>query len=125
MGVLSDASGIKLLYCKDEITGGSVDRRRSPRICEQFPIWIQGVDTNGRQFHVDTVLDNLSATGLYVCLEHEVKKGARLSMILHMAPVHSPARAARVAAMGVATRTERLPDGKCGIGVAFTQHKFL
>jgi hypothetical protein len=92
---------------------------------EPFPILVQGVDARGRPFRADTVIENLSVTGLYVRLEHEIMAGARLSMILHMAPTYRRIRAARVAALGIAARTESLPDGKFGVGVSFTQHRVL
>ena len=106
--------------------GDMLERRGHPRICEKFPVKISGVDEAGAEFKTDAILDNLSASGLYVRLPYKIDAGAKLSFIIRISPVPDDAVSApRVAAKGVVMRAMPEADGLCGVGVSFTQHRFL
>jgi PilZ domain len=105
---------------------GNVERRVKPRIYESFPLKVRGIDEKGQPFQTDSVLDNLSAGGLYVRLSQRVIRGARLFMVVQFSALSSARlTSARVAAKGVVTRAELLADGKYGLGIEFKQHRFL
>src|SRR5438270_3427276 len=50
------------------------ERRRRPRLYEPFPVMVRGVDASGTSFEINTVLDNMSADGLYVRLRRQVRR---------------------------------------------------
>jgi len=105
---------------------GNVERRVKPRIYESFPVKLRGIDERGQYFQTDSVLDNLSARGLYVRLSQRVSRGTRLFMVVQFSDLSSARLpAARVAAKGVVTRAELQPDGKYGLGIEFKNHRFL
>lgn len=103
-----------------------VERRVKPRIDRPFPATVRGMDAGGEAFEINTVLDNLSADGLYLRLRQRVQPGTVLSIIIRLssAPmngVHAP----RIAIDGVVLRAELKPDGTCGIAIKLTHHRFL
>jgi len=55
-----------------------------PRLYEPFPVMVRGVDANGKSFEINTVLDNMSAKGLYVRLKRQVRRGVKLFMIVQL-----------------------------------------
>lgn len=108
-----------------EIYSG-VERRRYPRLYQPFSVLVRGVDTSGEVFESDTVLDNVSSGGLYVRLTQRVEPGARLTAVIRFStrpPCEAPAP--RVVVRSVVVRVEPRPDGRYGVGVAFTSHRFL
>ena len=103
-----------------------VERRRNPRIYEPFPATVRGVDTNGKSFETSTVLDNLSASGLYLRLAQSVKEHTELLIVTRLATAPTAeAPGALVALHGVVLRAELQPDGSCGVAVLIKQHRFL
>ena len=102
------------------------ERRRHPRLYEPFPMRLRSVDAGGETFESDTVLDDFSAGGLYVRLTRRVEPGAKFFAVVRIAtgpPSGTPAP--RVAVRGVVLRTVPQPDGRYGVGVQFTRHRFL
>jgi hypothetical protein len=95
------------------------DRRIKPRISNPFAVVVRGVDVSGRAFQSETVLDNLSAGGLYVRLEREVSISSRLFIVIRFT-----ARL-RVALSGVVLRKEPLGDGRSGVAVRIGRYRFL
>ena len=61
-----------------------VERRSKPRIDEHFPAKVRGVDTAGKAFKAETVIDNLSAGGVYLRLARPVSPGADLFVIIRL-----------------------------------------
>ena len=103
-----------------------VERRAKPRIMEPFPVTVHGMDASGESFEVASVLDNLSASGLYLRLEQRIEPGTTLFIIslLTTAALITDA-APRLALHGVVLRSELRPGGFCGVAVALSNHKFL
>ena len=103
-----------------------MESRSSLRIELPFPATVRGVDADGERFTLDTVLDNLSAGGLYLRLARPVRRGMKLFIVVRLSTCRDPeVPAARVALQGVVLRTEPQPDGRCGVVVAFQHHRFL
>ncbi len=106
--------------------GRSAERRRSPRISEAFPVTVRALDHHGQRFRTETVVDNLSAKGLFVRLQRCVERGARLFALLRLAPGSDKAvPAATFALRGVVKRVVPLSDGGSGVGVEFTKQRSL
>ena len=106
--------------------GEAAERRRKPRIREPFPVTVHGVDGSGEAFEINTHLDNLSASGLYLRLAECVEPGMRLFIVIRLsaAPAEE-ASAPRIAIHGVVLRAEFRSEMECGVAVAFTHHRFL
>lgn len=100
------------------------ERRKALRIKMPFPALVCGIDTAGRHFEERTVIDNMSAEGLYVRLSHLVAQGSRLFMLVHLAAAPLE-RGPSVALRGTVMRTETRPGSRCGYAISFTSHWFL
>ena len=100
------------------------ERRAKPRIQTPFPVSVRGVDADGEAFEVSTILDNLSAGGLYLRLVRRVEPGAEVSMEIRLST--APARGAlRAVTHGVVLRVEPRFGGACGAAVRFTRLQLL
>ncbi|HKZ02127.1 MAG TPA: PilZ domain-containing protein [Pyrinomonadaceae bacterium] len=109
------------------LTGNNVgvERRKKPRVCNPFSVVVRSVNAEGEAFTSETVVDNLSAGGMYVRIPELVSKGTRVFSVLQF-PVAATGHptGSRVALKGVALRSDeglRL----CGLAVTFTRHRFL
>jgi c-di-GMP-binding flagellar brake protein YcgR len=103
-----------------------IERRGAVRVAIPFPATVRGLDQTGDRFTLDTILDNLSSTGLYLRLARMVAPGAALFIVVRLTVV--PAQqvaAASVAVRGVVLRAELQLDGTWGVAVRFTRHRFL
>ena len=101
--------------------------QRLIRIRRPYPVRVRGRGADGQGFKLEALVENVSAGGLYVALPLRVEPGARLSVIIRFATgasaeQHEPPC---LAARGVVLRAEPQPDGRCGLAVAFTHHRFL
>ena len=102
---------------------GSKERRKNPRICNPFRVAVSSVNVAGEAFTLETVLDNLSAGGMYVRLPQRIEIGTEVFSVIQLADAGRPG-AGRVALSGVALRSD-LGFGSCGLAVAFKRHRFL
>lgn len=103
-----------------------MERRGKPRLYEAFPAKVRGSDKTEHAFEVDVLLENLSASGLYLCLPWNVEEGAVLSATIRLASAESLlGSAARVLVRGVVVRVEPRVDGYYGVAVAFNYHRSL
>jgi PilZ domain-containing protein len=102
------------------------ERRGKPRIREAFPVKVMGKDLNGQIIEADILLENLSASGLYLIMKQKVAYGARLTLIVQFFYSNEGQKSvARVSARGVVVRVEPRPNGTEGLAVAFKSHRFL
>ncbi|HXG64795.1 MAG TPA: PilZ domain-containing protein [Blastocatellia bacterium] len=102
-----------------------VERRSKPRLYHPFLIKVRGVDTGGRAFETHTLVDNLSASGLYLRLARQVEAGTRLFLVLYLSGAPGGEGGGRVAIRGVTLRTEPRAEGMYGLAVKFTSYRFL
>ena len=100
------------------------ERRAKPRIRAPFPVMVRGVDAKGVAFEVNTILDNLSAGGLYLRLARRVEPGAEVSMEIRLSTAPTDG-ALRAVTRGVVLRVEPNLGGACGAAVRFTRHQLL
>lgn len=102
------------------------ERRAKPRISEPYPATVRGLDGSGWAFEEETVLDNLSASGLYLRLGRSIQPGAKLFIVFWLSPNRSRQDpTSTVAVRGIVLRAELQPDGSCGLAVAFRRYRFL
>ena len=102
------------------------ERRCSLRVDLPFPAIVRGFDTDGSQIVIHTVLDNFSASGLYVRLPKPVEQSKPLLVIVRLAiATADEVCAPSVAVRGNIVRMEPHADGRCGVAVAFQHHRFL
>ena len=64
---------------------------------------------SGKLFEVNAVLDNLSASGLYLRLEPHIKRGAKLFMVVRLSTT-LPKRGLLTRLMGLSTRRAEYGD---------------
>ncbi|MFN7945812.1 MAG: PilZ domain-containing protein [Blastocatellia bacterium] len=104
----------------------STERRRGPRISFPFPARVRGVDASGSPFKLDTLIENLSAEGLYLKMNRGIMSGTELAIAIRLSAASvGLENSTSVATRGIVLRTELQPDGTCGVAVRFTRHRLL
>lgn len=102
------------------------ERRRGPRISFPFPARVRGTDASGKPFRLDTLIENLSAEGLYLKMNRGIMSGTELTIAIRLSAASVELmNSTSVATRGVVLRTELQPDGTCGVAVRFTRHRLL
>ena len=99
------------------------ERRQKARIKETFPARIWGVDSGDLPFNVDCVVDNISSTGLYLRVPKLVDAGSEVRLIVHL--LHGPTSGVTASLQGRIVRSESQADGRHGLAIAISKHKFL
>jgi len=103
-----------------------IERRHKPRISEPFFTRVRGIDASGQAFEANTLLDNISASGLYMRLGRQVNPEARLFIVIHLSACTSGGEVAgRAALLGVVLRSEPRSGGLWGLAIRFTRYRFL
>ena len=103
-----------------------VERRSKPRIENSFPATVRSVNANGEAFETNTVLDNLSARGLYLSVMHQVEQGAKICVVIQFSAGSTVDETRpRVEVFGEVLRAERVWSGAYGIAVVFKGYRFL
>lgn len=109
--------------CSEEIAiDERVERRKKPRISLPFVVKVRGVDTEGKSFVADTVVDNLSTGGIHVHLPFRVSAGQELLIMIRLS-VSTTANAVRVQARGPVVRVEPKPHQSFGVALAFIEYR--
>ncbi len=115
-------------FQKDRRTGHrphSTDRRK-PRMNGPCAAIVHGIDANGQAFRTETLLENLSASGLYFRLQHPVPIGEKLFVVFAFTPQDiREASGPKVATRGTVCRSEAHPDGHCGLAMTMQQWRFV
>ena len=103
-----------------------LERRGKPRLYEAFPAKVRGSDEGGHAFETEALLDNLSVSGLYVFLPHNVDQGAVLTVTIRLSSAESlVGSAARVLTHGAVVRVKPRADGYYGLAIAFKHYRSL
>jgi c-di-GMP-binding flagellar brake protein YcgR len=101
------------------------DRRRALRIDVPFHAKVNGVDSAGDHFSIETVLDNIGRNGLYMRMMPDVEMGAQLSIDVGL---YTRSRitedAPRFSVDGVVVRKEKRAGGAAGVAVTFMKARF-
>ena len=67
----------------EEVT---VDRRREWRIDLPLNAIVEGELPQGKLFQEETILENISSTGAYFCLDSGITVGSKLNLIIEIPP---------------------------------------
>ena len=99
------------------------ERRQKGRINEPFPARIWGIDSGDLPFNVDVVLDNISSSGLYLKMARPVDVGSEVRLIVHL--LSGPTTGATASVQGRILRDELQVDGRHGLAIEISKHRFL
>ena len=106
----------------------AVDRRREWRFDLPLPAIVEGKGGEGKKFQEETILENISSTGAYFCLDSGVTVGSKLNLIIEVPSELSPEKKVKLQLGGLAVRLEK-PDRKGkkqGVALRFSkQYKFI
>jgi hypothetical protein len=100
-----------------------VERRAKPRSSDALPARVWGVDIDDQPFSFDCLLDNMSASGLYLRMPRRMKFSAVLSLVVRLP--NGPAEGRLAAIKGRVIRDEIEPDGHTGMGIRIIEHSFI
>jgi hypothetical protein len=100
------------------------ERRGKLRIAVPFHATVRGTDLTGDDFAVETVLDNISANGLYVRILPRVEIGARLSIDVALRTASDGRESPRFSVDATVLRAEEKAGGACGVAVLFDKVSF-
>ena len=109
------------------IAEAEVERRSKPRIAASSQATVHGLNERGEPFKVDTVIDNISAGGLFIWLPQCLEQGTALLVVSRLAkPDNGTATTAPLVALhGTVMRARRVQGGLCGVAMKITRHEFL
>lgn len=99
------------------------ERRAKPRSRDKFIARVWGVDSDDQPFSLDCVLDNISASGLYLRLSRRMKFSASISLAVRLPNGSIDGRFAAI--NGTVIRDHIEPDGHAGVGVKILEHSFI
>lgn len=106
----------------------AVDRRREWRFDLPLPAIVEGKGGEGKKFQEETILENISSTGAYFCLDSGVTVGSKLNLIIEVPSELSPEKTVKLQLGGFTVRLEK-PDKKGkkqGVALRFSKKfKFI
>lgn len=100
-----------------------VERRAKPRSSDALPARVWGVDINDYPFSFDCLLDNMSASGLYLRMPRRMKFSASISLVVRLP--NGPVDRKLAAIKGTVIRHEMDQDGHMGLGIRIVEHCFI
>ena len=106
-----------------EIANAISERRLKPRIQEAFPATLKGVAVDGANISGFAVVDNMSAGGLYLRGQHQLRLNSELEVIVHLFVEEETG--STVETKGTVIRVDTLDDGTHGMAMSIRQHRFL
>jgi c-di-GMP-binding flagellar brake protein YcgR len=106
----------------------AIDRRREWRFDLPLPAIVEGKGGEGKEFQEKTVLENISSTGAYFCLDSGVTVGSKLNLVIEVPSELSPEKKVKLQLGGLTIRLEK-PDKKSkkqGVALRFSKKfKFI
>ena len=97
------------------------ERRRKPRLNDSLPARVWGIDNDGEMFGFDTMVDNISSSGLFLRISRPLKISSQISLVVRLMNRSGVMAAIR----GKVLRDDPQLDGSRGIAVKITEHRFL
>jgi hypothetical protein len=98
--------------------------RDKPRMIVSLPARLRTAETVGEVLEMDGHVENVSSGGLYVRLPRSLGQNTKVNVVFllsHGSDEATPAK--RILVRGTVLRTDDLPDGSCGIALAFRRYK--
>jgi c-di-GMP-binding flagellar brake protein YcgR len=105
-----------------------IDRRREWRFDLPLPVIVEGKLGEGKKFKEKTMLENISSTGAYFCLDSGVTVGCKLNLVIEIPNDLSPDKKIKLQLGGLAVRLEKLSkkEKKQGVALRFSKKfKFI
>jgi hypothetical protein len=99
------------------------ERRSKPRSTGALPARVWAVDSDDHPFSFDCLLDNISASGLYLRLPRRMNFSAVINLVVKL--THGPFQGMSAAIKGTVIRHTRESDGHTGIAVRIVEHRFI
>src|SRR5687767_7483188 len=102
------------------------ERRQKPRIKEPFKVEVSGKNALGEIFVFDTVIDNLSSTGVFLKLPLDISFGTKVTMLIRLAigQVDRP-EVAKVSIEAMVIRKELLESESWGVAFKILKRRFV
>ena len=99
------------------------ERRAKPRLHNRMTARVWGVDSDDQPFSLDCVLDNISASGLYLRLPRRMRFSASISLAVRLP--NGPVDGRFAAINGTVVRGQMDHDGHRGVAVKIIEHCFI
>jgi PilZ domain-containing protein len=99
------------------------ERRAKPRLNNALPARVWGVDIDDQPFSCDCLLDNISASGVYLRMPRRMKFSSAISLVVRL--LNGPVDGVVAAIKGRVIRDELKSDGYRGIGVRIIKHELI
>jgi len=97
------------------------ERRRKPRLNDSLPVRVWGIDAEGEILCVDSQLDNISSSGLFLRIPRQLKISSQISLVVRLMRGSGVMAAIR----GKVLRDDPQLDFTRGIAVKITEHRVL
>jgi len=85
----------------------AIDRRREWRFDLPLPASVEGKAGEGKKFQEKTVLENISSTGAYFCLDSGVTVGSKLNLVIEIPSELSSEKKVKLQLGGLTIRLEK------------------
>ena len=105
------------------LSRSAFERRAKPRSQNKMIARVWGVDSEDHPFSLDCVLDNISASGLYLRLPRRMKFSASISLAVRLPNKLIDGRFAAI--NGTVIRDQIEHDGNAGVGIKILEHSFI
>jgi hypothetical protein len=105
------------------LSRSSFERRAKPRSHNKMIARVWGVDSDDHPFSLDCVLDNISASGLYLFLPRRMKFSASISLAVRLP--NAPVNGMFAAINGTVIRDQMEHDGHTGVAVRINDLSFI
>jgi PilZ domain len=99
------------------------ERRAKPRSQNKMIARVWGVDSDDQPFSLDCVLDNISASGLYLRLPRRMKFFSSISLAVRLPNL--PVNGRFAAITGTVIRDQIEHDGHGGVAVKIIEHSLI
>jgi hypothetical protein len=100
-----------------------LERRAQPRVKKAFAARVWAVDAAGLPFSVDCLIDNISATGLYLRIPSAMEAGCEISLTVRL--FNGTEDCSIAGLRGLVLRNEPQPDESFGIAVSITHREIF
>jgi hypothetical protein len=105
------------------LSGSVFERRAKPRSHNKLIARVWGVDSEDQPFSLECVLDNISASGLYLRLPRRMKFSAPISLAVRLPNATVNGRFAAI--NGTVIRGQREHEDHTGVAVRINDHCFI
>lgn len=99
------------------------ERRNKPRLYEEFRGTVERIDNDGQPLPQDCLIQNMSASGLYLHGEGKFVQDDQIKVIVEL--FIEGQTGSTVETVGRVLRVEAQPNGNQGLAMEFSQHRFL